>query len=333
MIYIESGSNSPYYNFALEYYLMTEKTFDDMIFLFWRTSPTLMVGKFQNTYSEIDLDYARSRNIQIVRRLSGGGTIYTDMGSWQFTFISPNRSESPAIEFTRFITPIVNAIRELGVDASFNGRNDLIVSGKKFSGNAQYIKNGRTLHHGSLLFDTNIEEMVRASTVDEEKVLSKGIKSVKDRVTNLKEHLPNPLSMEEFKAVMVRKILDSPSSEQAGYEYLLTEEDCARIRQIEKEQFDNPEKIFGANPRCQLHLKKVFPGAGTIHSHIDLEKGRIRQLHLFGDFFGDVNLEEIYSCLLLCPYTKEDVLGRLQSLPSSSFIYGISKEDLADALF
>ncbi|MDD7769799.1 lipoate--protein ligase family protein, partial [Suipraeoptans intestinalis] len=261
MLYIESGSNSPSYNFALEYYLMTEKLFDDMVFLFWRTTPTLMVGKFQNTYSEIDLDYARSRKIRIVRRLSGGGTIYTDMGSWQFTFISPNRTSSPSIEFTGFIQPVVAAVRDLGVDASFNGRNDLVVSGKKFSGNAQYIKNGRTLHHGSILFDTDLEEMVRASTVDPQKVISKGIKSVRDRVTNLKEHLPRPLSMEEFKAIMIDRILGND-----GTEYLLSTEDQKRILLIQQEQFDNPQKIFGANPRCQLHLKKYFPGAGTIHS-------------------------------------------------------------------
>ncbi len=328
MLYIESGSNSPYYNFALEYYLMTEKLFDDMVFLFWRTTPTLMVGKFQNTYSEIDLDYAKSRKIQLVRRLSGGGTIYTDMGSWQFTFISPNRTSSPSIEFTGFIQPIVAAVRDLGADASFNGRNDLVVSGKKFSGNAQYIKNGRTLHHGSILFDTNLEEMVRASTVDPQKVISKGIKSVRDRVTNLKEHLPRPLSMEEFKAIMIDRILGND-----GTEYILTTEDQKRILLIRQEQFDNPQKIFGANPRCQLHLKKYFPGAGTIHSHIDVEKGQIRQLHIFGDFFGDIDLEEIRSCLLLCPYTKEEVRKRLQSLSSPSAIYGLTKEDLVAALF
>ena len=136
MIYIETGSTDVYYNFGLENYFATEKRLPDTVFLFWRTTPTLMVGKYQNILEEINKPYADAHGIHLVRRMSGGGTIYTDLGGWQFTFIE--HSPEQQIEFAQYIGPVVDAVRELGADASFNGRNDLLIDGRKFSGNAQY---------------------------------------------------------------------------------------------------------------------------------------------------------------------------------------------------
>lgn len=188
MIYIETGSTDVYYNFGLENYFATEKRLPDTVFLFWRTTPTLMVGKYQNILEEINKPYADAHGIHLVRRMSGGGTIYTDLGGWQFTFIE--HSPEQQIEFAQYIGPVVDAVRELGADASFNGRNDLLIDGRKFSGNAQYRLGDCIVHHGSLLYDTNIEQMVASTTVDPYKILSKSIKSVRDRVTNISEHLP-----------------------------------------------------------------------------------------------------------------------------------------------
>ena len=175
MIYIETGSTDVYYNFGLEHYFATEKRLPDTVFLFWRTTPTLMVGKYQNILEEINKPYADAHGIHLVRRMSGGGTIYTDLGGWQFTFIehSPNQQ----IEFAQYIGPVVDAVRELGADASFNGRNDLLIDGKKFSGNAQYRLGDCIVHHGSLLYDTNIEQMVASTTVDPYKILLYGATS------------------------------------------------------------------------------------------------------------------------------------------------------------
>ena len=136
MIYIETGSADVYYNFGLEYYFTLEKRLPETVFLFWRTTPTLMVGKYQNVLEEINKPYADEHGIHLVRRMSGGGTIYTDMGGWQFTFIQ--HKEAGEIEFGQYIAPVIDALREMGVSASFNGRNDLTIDGKKFSGNAQY---------------------------------------------------------------------------------------------------------------------------------------------------------------------------------------------------
>ena len=238
MIYIETGSTDVYYNFGLEHYFATEKRLPDTVFLFWRTTPTLMVGKYQNILEEINKPYADAHGIHLVRRMSGGGTIYTDLGGWQFTFIE--HSPDQQIEFAQYIGPVVDAVRELGADASFNGRNDLLIDGKKFSGNAQYRLGDCIVHHGSLLYDTNIEQMVASTTVDPYKILSKSIKSVRDRVTNISEHLPRKLSVEEFKSCMVRHLMRGSTDT-----YAVTPEDDARIRQLAKEKFAAWDAIYG----------------------------------------------------------------------------------------
>ena len=232
MIYIETGSTDVYYNFGLEYYFTLEKRLPETVFLFWRTTPTLMVGKYQNVLEEINKPYADAHGIHLVRRMSGGGTIYTDMGGWQFTFIQ--HKEAGEIEFGQYIAPVIDALGEMGVNAAFNGRNDLTIDGKKFSGNAQYRLGDCIVHHGSLLFDTDIEQMVASTTVDSYKITSKSIKSVRDRVTNISEHLPAPMDAETFKETMVRHIMNGSTAV-----YTVTPEDDARIREIAREQFQS----------------------------------------------------------------------------------------------
>ena len=207
MIYIETGSTDVYYNFGLENYFTVEKRLPDTVFLFWRTTPTLMVGKYQNILEEINKPYADAHGIHLVRRMSGGGTIYTDLGGWQFSFIQ--HREAGEIEFGQYIAPVIGALEEMGVTASFNGRNDLTIDGRKFSGNAQYRLGDCIVHHGSLLFDTDIRQMAEATTPDSYKITSKSIKSVRDRVTNISDHLPQPMDPETFKETMVKNHLSS----------------------------------------------------------------------------------------------------------------------------
>ena len=261
MIYIETGSTDVYYNFGLEYYFTLEKRLPDTVFLFWRTTPTLMVGKYQNVLEEINKPYADARGIHLVRRMSGGGTIYTDMGGWQFTFIQ--HKEAGEIEFGQYIAPVIDALREMGVRADFNGRNDLTIDGKKFSGNAQYRLGDCIVHHGSLLFDTDIAQMVASTTVDSYKITSKSIKSVRDRVTNISEHLPGPMDAETFKETMVRHIMNGSTAT-----YTVTPEDDARIREIAREQFQSWERIFGRSPKFTIahSLQAALPAGRSSSS-------------------------------------------------------------------
>ena len=321
MIYIETGSTDVYYNFGLENYFATEKRLPDTVFLFWRTTPTLMVGKYQNILEEINKPYADAHGIHLVRRMSGGGTIYTDLGGWQFTFIE--HSPEQQIEFAQYIGPVVDAVRELGADASFNGRNDLLIDGKKFSGNAQYRLGDCIVHHGSLLYDTNIEQMVASTTVDPYKILSKSIKSVRDRVTNISEHLPRRLSVEEFKSCMVRHLMRGSTDT-----YTVTPEDDARINQLAQEKFAAWDAIYGKNPRFNLERTGRFPG-GKLTFRLDVQRGVICQASVWGDFFSTLSAETITAAVTGCRYDRAAVLDALQKNGIDGAVYQISAADMA----
>lgn len=324
MIYIETGSTDVYYNFALEYYFTLEKRLPDTVFLFWRTTPTLMVGKYQNVLEEINKPYADAHGIHLVRRMSGGGTIYTDMGGWQFTFIQ--HKEAGEIEFGQYIAPVIDALREMGVRADFNGRNDLTIDGKKFSGNAQYRLGDCIVHHGSLLFDTDIAQMVASTTVDSYKITSKSIKSVRDRVTNISEHLPVPMDAETFKETMVRHIMNGSTAT-----YTVTPEDDARIREIAREQFQSWERIFGRSPKFTIDRTGRFAG-GKVQFKLDVRKGLIRDAAVYGDFFSTLDADTLCAALLGCPYERGTVLEALQSHGIDGAVYRISAEELASVV-
>lgn len=323
MIYIETGSTDVYYNFGLEYYFTLEKRLLDTVFLFWRTTPTLMVGKYQNVLEEINKPYANAHGINLVRRMSGGGTIYTDLGGWQFTFIQ--HREAGEIEFSQYISTVIDALGEMGVHAAFNGRNDLTIDGRKFSGNAQYRLGDCIVHHGSLLFDTDIDQMVAATMVDPYKILSKSIKSVRDRVTNISDHLPAPMTAEAFKAVMVRHIMNG--SEKA---YIVTAADDARIREIARTQFQNWDRIFGRNPRFTIDRTGRFQG-GKLQFKLDVQKGIIRGAAVYGDFFSTLDASAIENALIGCPYERGCVLDALRSHGIDGAVYRISAEEMAAA--
>ena len=324
MIYIETGSTDVYYNFALEYYFTLEKRLPETVFLFWRTTPTLMVGKYQNVLEEINKPYADAYGIHLVRRMSGGGTIYTDMGGWQFTFIQ--HKEAGEIEFSQYIAPVIGALGEMGVSAAFNGRNDLTIDGKKFSGNAQYRLGDCIVHHGSLLFDTDIAQMVASTTVDSYKITSKSIKSVRDRVTNISEHLPAPMDAETFKATMVRHIMNGSTDT-----YTVTSEDDARIREIAGEQFRSWGRIFGRSPKFTIDRTGRFAG-GKVQFKLDVQRGLIRDAAVYGDFFSTLDADALCAALLGCPYERGAVLAALRSHGIDGAVYRISAEELASVV-
>lgn len=324
MIYIETGSTDVCYNFGLEYYFTVEKPLDDTVFLFWRTTPTLMVGRYQNVLEEVDKAYADAHNIRIVRRMSGGGTIYTDMGGWQFTFIEEAADEE--IHFQRYIAPVIDALAELGVQAEFNGRNDLTIGGRKISGNAQYRLGGRVVHHGSLLFDTDFAQMAAATTVDSYKITSKSIKSVRERVTNISEHLPAPMDAEAFKKQAVRHILGPE-----GTVYTVTPEDSARIREIGRERFGSWESTYGQGPGFNIQRTGRFPG-GMMRFQLDVKKGIIQRAAVSGDFFSTLDGEAIGNALAGRRYDRAAVRDALEHLGVDGAVYRVSAREMAEAI-
>lgn len=322
MIYIETNSTDVFYNFAVEHYLAAVKPREEMLFLLWRTTPTLMIGKYQNPYEEIDVAYAKEQGIEIVRRPSGGGTIFTDLGGWQFSFIDPDGAQE--IEFSKYTGPILDALQALGVPVTFTGRNDLLVDGKKISGNAQYKIAGRTVHHGSLLFDTALETMEQATKLQPHKIQSKSIQSVRDRVTNISEHLAHPMTVEAFHNHLVQYLT-------GGHALALTAEDVREISRIADEMFRDPAVIFGKTPKFSIEREKRFAG-GMVQLHMDVVKGRIREAKIYGDFFATEELEELLLSLQGVLYEKEHVRQALSESVGTGAIYGVSVDELADLI-
>ena len=323
MILVDFNSLDACEHFALEYYLATERDLGETALLLWRTEPTLMVGKYQNARLEINLPLARALGVKIVRRLSGGGTIYTDPGGWQFSFI--DRGGSEEIQFESYIAPVVSALRAMGVPARFNGRNDLTVDGRKFSGNAQYRVAGATVHHGSLLFDTDLARMEALTTPSEEKLCSKSIRSVRERVTNLREHIGRAMTVEAFG----RRLAEALAPDGSVCE--LNGGDSARIREIAARRFEGWDNAIGAAPAFGIERSGRLDG-GEVSFRLDIRRGRIEGCAVSGDFFAAVDASAFESALKGCPYRTEDVRAALVRAGLDRAIYCASAGELAQII-
>ena len=324
MIYVKNDSTDANFNFALEKYLIEELDIADGYFLFWRTTPTLMIGRYQNALAEINMDFAKAHNIHIVRRVTGGGTIYTDMNGWQFSFIN-KRLGTKEIDFHTYTLPIIKALDSLGVTAVKSGRNDLLIAGKKFSGNAQYIRKNVMLHHGSILFDTDLSQLVRSLSPDDEKLISKGIKSVKSRVTNVAEHLPTKMDSLGFRDVMLNYLLADMDT------YELSEADIARVMQIKAAQFDSWDWNFGKAPKFNITKENRFDG-GKLKVESFVQNGHIEQIKFYGDFFAKEGLSDLEDSLKGCPYDTDDIKKALQHKDAQSYFFNITLDEILSCI-
>lgn len=324
MMYIDSNSTDAKFNFALERYAMEQLDVASEYFLFWRTTPTLMIGRYQNTLAEINMPFAKKHNINIVRRITGGGTIYTDMNGWQFSFIIRDPAGRDTA-FSTFTQPILDALHALRVAAEFSGRNDLTIDGRKFSGNAQYKSKKVVLHHGSLLFDTDLGQLVRALSVDDEKIVAKGIQSVRQRVTNIAEHLEDKMDSLQFCDVM-RKYLFADMDT-----YTLSQKDINRINEIKRAQFDSWEWNFGSDPKFNVTKENRFAG-GKLMVRSFVEKGRITDIHFYGDFFAKDGLADLEKALIGCAYEENAIKHKLFEQSAQDNFYQITLDEILSCI-
>ena len=324
MIYLESHSTDPYFNLALEEYLFEELGRSRPCFMLWQNDNTIVVGKYQNTAEEIDQAYVDAHGIRVARRLSGGGAVYHDKGNLNFTFIV-DRADAPGLNFKIFVEPVIQALARFGVHAAFTGRNDLTIDGMKFSGNAQYARRGRLLHHGCIMLDSNLTSVADALRVKEAKFDSKAVKSVRSRVTTINAHAPAPISMEDFKGALKECAMASGELEPCT----LTEEDLAAIRKLRDEKYATWAWNYGCSPAYDMRREMKFP-AGLVTAHLSAEGGKIKAVRFYGDFFGG-ELGELEGAMVGLPLDGH-LTEALEALRVGDYMSGITAEELSRLL-
>lgn len=327
MQYIESPSTDPRWNLALEEYVFSCLDPKEDYFMLWQNHNTIVIGKNQNTIAEINSEFVHQKDITVVRRLSGGGAVYHDLGNLNFSFIADAESMNE-INFKRFCQPVVRTLQNLGVPAQINGRNDMVIQDRKFSGNAQYTKNGRVLHHGTLLFSSDLSVVSQALKPNKEKLQSKGIASVSSRVCNLTEYLPSDVTLEQFKKALIRNIMDTADATP----YSFTEADLAKIQELKEARYDLWDWNYGYSPRYQIVKERRIEGCGTLQLSLDVEKGVIKDIQFLGDFFDYGNLEELSSFLRGCSIRRDTIDTRLANIDISRYIKGLSLNTLVNML-
>ena len=325
MRYLESPSRDPYFNLALEEYVFERMDKSKSYFLLWQNDNTIVVGKYQNTAEEIDQAYVDAHHIRVARRLSGGGAVYHDRGNLNFTFIV-DRADAPGLNFKIFVEPVIHALARFGVHAEFTGRNDLTIDGMKFSGNAQYARRGRLLHHGCIMLDSNLTSVADALRVKEAKFDSKAVKSVRSRVTTINAHAPAPISMEDFKGALKECAMASGELEPCT----LTEADLAAIRKLRDEKYATWAWNYGFSPAYDMRREMKFP-AGLVTAHLSAEGGKIKAVRFYGDFFGNGELGELEGAMAGLPLDGH-LTEALEALRVGDYMSGITAEELSRLL-
>lgn len=328
MIYVVNDSDNPFFNHAIEEYII--KNIEEDAFILWRNRPSILIGRNQNTLTEIDYEYVRQEKIDVVRRLSGGGTVFNDLGNINFTFITKKAQDGSSLSngFEKFALPVIKALQSLGVNAVFTGRNDITIDEKKFSGNAQYHYKDKTLHHGTLLFSGNLERLAKALKSKPLKLQDKGVKSVRSRVTNISEHLKNQMSVVEFKEYLKKYIMDFYNITE---EYVLSENEMAETIKIQKERFESWNWNYGKSPGYNYAKTERFPW-GIIEIVMSVENEIIKEIRFYGDFFGEKSIEELENILTGMKYNNSDILEELNKINVDDFIKGASPQEIASVL-
>ena len=321
MYYIESDSTDPHYNLALEQYVFDTLSVDHNVFMLWRNDNAIIVGKHQNTVGEINPAYVAEKGIRVVRRLSGGGAVYHDLGNVNFTFIV-TAGNLGAFDFASFCRPVVRALAQLGVEAEINGRNDMTIDGKKFSGNAQYCKRGRVMHHGTILYDSDLSVVGAALNVSKDKIESKGLKSVQSRVTNVKAFMNADIPVEAF----MRSLRDAMFRENEMEEYTLTPEDIAAVTKLRHDVYETWDWNYGASPAYSICKERRIEGCGKIEVHMNVAKGIVTDAAFYGDYFGNSDAAEIAVRLTGHRLETDEVRQALAGVDIGEYFHNLDME-------
>lgn len=329
MIFIENeGVTDPRLNLALEEYIARKFSADNDYLLFYINEPSIIIGRNQITIEEVNQEYIEDHNIHVVRRVSGGGAVYHDLGNLNFSFIT-NHDVSRLHDFKKFTAPVIEILNELGLAAELIGRNDILVDGKKISGAAQFSTGKRMISHGTLLFNTDLSEVGKALTVKMSKIESKGHKSVRSRVANITEFMKDEMSIEEFRSLLLKGLY---ADNEEFETYHLTQEEWEGVRALKAEKYDTWDWNYGRAPKFNVKKEKRF-AIGELDARIMVERGLISELKIYGDFFGQNSVEAIENLLKGVPYDKASITAALAEVDVKSYFGALEKSDFIAFLY
>ena len=330
MVYIENASKDAAFHFSVEEYVVRHFPWNEPVMMIWQAHNCAMLGSNQIAEAELDMSYAEQEGLQIVRRSSGGGTIFTDAGTFLYTMILPCTDENSPEAVRRIVAgPIVRALNDMGVPAKIEGRNDIHVGEKKkIGGMAQYVRHGRICTHGSLLYDEDLEKLTRAIRADDEKIRSKALKSVRSRVTNIKEYMPQEYSTQEFLEILKQKLFCNRQIR----EHILTKEELAEIDRIYQDRYSNPAWTIGRAPKFSLHNSKLFEG-GRLDVYFEVDKGIVLSCSIHGDFLGIASMRDLEEVFVGKPFKTQAFEEATAGVPIQHYLGGITKDEFLSCVF
>ncbi len=318
--YLETGSTDPAYNLSFEEFVLKNRTHGDWLIL-WQNHNAVIVGRNQNALEEINRDFVAQHSIKVIRRNTGGGAVYHDLGNLNYSFITDDDDSSAA----KFTQPVVKALQALGLDAESSGRNDILVSGKKVSGTAQFRHNGRILHHGTLLFDSKPEMISGSLNPDPTKFQSKSVKSVRSRVGNIRQFLPADMTIQEFWQHLRNNLADTILPVE------LSSEELEKIKTLQAQKYDTWQWNFGSSPKFDTHLRRRFP-AGLLQIDMTIRHGLIDSIQIHGDFLAVTSLDPLLEALSGCSYQSDAIEDRICKIDLHSCLGGITQEEFLSTI-
>lgn len=319
-LFITHDNHDPYFNLASEEYLLRQK--GGYYIYLWVNSPAVIVGINQNTLQEVNLGFTQDNGIKVVRRQTGGGAVYHDLDNICYTVIAP--FDKDADNYRKFTAPVIEYLNSIGVKAEFSGRNDITVDGKKISGNAQTVADGRIMHHGTLLFHTDMSVLSSALKPNKLKMESKGIKSVRARVGNIYDYLPVKTSAAEFLKGL------SEFFKKSCTEYVFNEEDVAAINKLVEDKYSRYEWNVGRSPKGENSFEAKFD-FGMFRMDFDTEKGLMKNVKITGDFFSVKPVGELEKLLEGTRFDKASFARVTENL--SDYIVNGNGSDLTEKIF
>lgn len=328
MKFLDTKSDEIFVSFAVEEYVSEKEPLTEPVFMLWHTPPKIVVGRYQNIHTQVNEAYTEKHNIPIVRRRSGGGAVFLDYNTWQYTYWIPDENHEQA-DFRKCSTPVLEALRKMGVPAEFNGRNDILADGKKICGNSRFCTKYGVLHHGTIIFDADIETMVRALNVSDEKIVSKGIESVRQRVGKVKDYISGEMDTFQFAETLTRFCLGDNYEE-----YQLDAAAWKEIYDIAENKFKTWDWIYGSNPKFEKSVEKRF-SFGSVGVIFNVERERFTDFSFSGDFFSNTDTVSFCEGIKGVSYSKESVLKflREQNINVSELVCGMTEGELISLIF